>query len=93
MAIPVFIIMIILLVIVGFLVLVVALKNKKEKAKQVDYKAFYIMGVSFLPLGIALFLTTDNPGMLGLTAIGAVYMSIGLSNKDKWNKKPRKRKK
>ena len=92
MAIPVFAIMILLVLIAVAIVLVVVLKNKK-RPKETDYRAFYIMGISFLPLGIVLFLTTDNPGMLGLTALGAVYMSIGLSNKDKWEKKKKKRKK
>lgn len=86
---------IIISVLAGIVVLIglaVAIKRRREGAPQeTDYRAFYIMGISFLPLGIVLMVTTENPGMLGLTALGVVYMAIGLSNRDKWKdtKKPK----
>ena len=81
-----------LLAIGGLLVLIAAWKARKGKVQKTDYKALFIMGICFLPLGIVLFLTTDNPGLLGITALGAVYMSMGLTNNNK-SKKARNRRK
>ena len=42
-----------------------------------DYRAFFILGIVWLPLGIA----TD---IYAFTGIGAVFMILGLANRDKW---------
>ena len=42
------------------------------------------MGVCFFPLGIPLFIATENPGLMGFSILGIIYMSIGLANRDKW---------
>jgi len=42
----------------------------------------FILGISFLPIGIA----TDNPGMWG---VGAVFLVLGLANRDKWKDEPK----
>ena len=68
-------------------VLVAWKKRKDGKSKETDYRAFFIMGISFLPLGIVMTITIGNPGMLGLTALGIIYMIMGLANRDKWKKK------
>ncbi|MFX0207767.1 MAG: hypothetical protein ACFFDT_17390, partial [Candidatus Hodarchaeota archaeon] len=68
-------------------VLVAWKKRKEGKSKETDYRAFFIMGISFLPLGIVMTITIGNPGMLGLTALGIIYMIMGLANRDKWKKK------
>lgn len=68
-------------------VLVAWKKRKEWKSKETDYRAFFIMGISFLPLGIVMTITIGNPGMLGLTALGIIYMIMGLANRDKWKKK------
>ena len=49
-----------------------------------NYKVFFILGVSFLPLGIVLWITTGNPGLIGISGLGAAYIAIGLNNRDKW---------
>ena len=78
-----------LLGIAGILVLIFALRSRNVKVKKTNYQSLFIMGVCFLPLGIALFLATDNPGLLGITALGAVYMSMGMTNKEKAARKRR----
>lgn len=50
---------------------------KKDKEYKPDYRVFFILGITWLPLGIA----TDNTAFLGL---GAVFMVLGLANRDKW---------
>jgi len=53
-----------------------ASSNKEEK-RVPNYRALFIMGITWLPIGIA----TDNPGLWGM---GVVFMIIGASNKNKW---------
>ncbi len=67
-------------IIIGIIVLgalVAFLIFKKKKETPTDYRALFIVGVSWLPLGIA----TENHAF---TAIGIVFMVLGLKNKDKW---------
>jgi hypothetical protein len=74
-------------VIIGIaLVLVYRKKNKEGTFKEPDYRAFFIMGVSFLPMGI-IFTTVISPAFIGFLGIGVCYMAIGLANRDKWHKK------
>ena len=56
-------------------------RNKGQRIEP-DYRVFFILGITWLPLGIA----TDNPGFLGL---GAVFMVIGLANRSKWKEGPK----
>ena len=85
------------LVVSGIGVIVLWKKRKEvktqEKGYQKGYRALFILGLSFLPLGIVfeiIFFTSDIKVflVLGLAfiALGLSYLSIGLGNKDKWNK-------
>jgi hypothetical protein len=74
-------------VIVGVFVLFVMQKKKKEGTyKEPDYRVFFIIGISFLPLGIVLTFAVGNPGFIGFMGLGIAYIAIGLANKDKWKK-------
>ena len=84
-----------LLLIVGILVtlLVVVLRKRKQtgKARATDYKAFFIMGLAFLPTGLAMMIVyffTELPFEIGLPlfALGLIYLVVGLVNRDKWRK-------
>jgi len=55
---------------------------KKENKYEPDYRIFFILGITWLPLGIS----TDNPAFLGL---GALFMVLGLANRDKWKEQPK----
>ena len=77
----------IIAVIIGVIVFFTLRKNQKEGiTREVDYRAFFIMGISFLPMGI-IFTATINPGFIGFIGMGIIYMAIGLANRDKWKKK------
>jgi LPXTG-motif cell wall-anchored protein len=78
-----------ILLAIGILVSIISVffvrrKRKLDGFEETNYKAFFILGITFLPLGIVLSITTDNPGFIGMSGLGAVYMIIGLSNKEKW---------
>lgn len=70
--------MIIALLVVGVAIFYL----KKETEYKPDYRVFFILGVTWLPLGIA----TDNTAFLGL---GAVFFVLGLANRDKWKEQPK----
>ena len=61
--------------IIGLGIFLVA--RKKGAKMEPDYRVFFILGITWLPIGIA----TDNPGLLGM---GAIFMIAGLANKKKW---------
>ena len=43
-----------------------------------EYRTFFIMGVAFLPIGIA----TGNAGFL---AMGLIFIIMGITNREKWS--------
>ena len=77
----------ILLTIIGIVILIVLFaviainRNKGEKIEP-DYRVFFILGITWLPIGIA----TDN---LGLLEMGAIFMVVGLINRSKWKEEPK----
>jgi LPXTG-motif cell wall-anchored protein len=85
-----------LLLLIGILVtllLVVVLRRRKQtgKTEKIDYKAFFIMGLVFLPSGLAMMAVysfTELPFEIGLPlfALGLIYLIISLINRDKWKK-------
>jgi len=85
-----------LLLLVGILVtllLVLVLRKRKRagKAGETDYKAFFIMGLAFLPTGLAMMIVyffTELPFEIGmpLFALGLIYLVVGLFHRDKWAK-------
>ena len=86
---PIIIIMIAILIITiitGIILSIYALKNKKKSNIEPNYQVFFILGICFLPLGTIFMITIENPGFIGFTALGIIYMIIGLSHRDKWEK-------
>lgn len=81
------------LVITGILLVFVMWKRQKDgKQMETDYRAFFIMGVTFLPIGIAMmivYLLAGLPFVIALpfVVLGLVYLVISLNNRDKWKRK------
>ena len=70
--------------IIGIFVLFIMKKKKIEGSyKEPDYRAFFIMGICFLPMGI-IFTSTISPAFISFLALGVIYIAIGLANRDKW---------
>ena len=66
------------LVLIAFIVLFL----KRKKKIPPDYYALFVMGIIWLPMGVVF----EN---YAFTAMGLVFMAIGLINKDKWKKNRR----
>ena len=60
-------------------------KSKLKTNEELDYRVFFIMGISFLPMGIIITVVV-NPGFMGIAAMGLINMAIGLANRHKWKK-------
>ena len=79
------------LIVIG-LVIVLYSQFKKEKIKP-NYRLFFILGMTWVPLGVVFYKTTRNIGFL---IMGVIFLIIGLINKDKWEEtvvvSPQKRK-
>jgi hypothetical protein len=75
-----------LALLVGVILVFVKLKKRKAgKVVEPNYQAFFAIGISFVGMGTAL-TATISPGFIGITALGIIYMIIGLANRDKWTK-------
>jgi hypothetical protein len=89
---PVMSLLLVIGIVITLLLLVVLRKRKKAgKTGETDYKAFFIMGMAFLPTGVAMmlmYLLAEIPFEIGLplVALGLIYLVIGLANRDKWKK-------
>jgi len=81
-------IILIVVVLIGLLLVLVVWRQKKAGiTKETNYQAFFTIGIVWLPIGVV-FMTTINPGLgCAFICIGAVYLAIGLANRDKWRKK------
>jgi hypothetical protein len=76
---PQLIIMIIAgLLTLGLLGVFVVLQRGKEGPAEPDYRVLFILGATWLPVGIA-------TGNVGLWAMGVVFLVIGLANREKWS--------
>jgi len=62
-----------------FAILFVYLIKRRKKPRPPNYYAFFILGLIWLPTGIAM-------GNYALGAMGLVFMIVGLVNKKKWKK-------
>lgn len=74
------------LIVTGILVLLIlflVLRTREPQKRETDYRVFFILGIVWFPLGIAM----DNSVFF---ILGLVYMVIGLANRDKWAKKEKR---
>jgi hypothetical protein len=74
--------------------MVLALRKRKQTTlkAETNYRVFFIMGLIMAPAGLSwmvvsffteLYITVGLP----FFTLGIVYLTIGLNNRDKWNKK------
>ena len=75
----------VLAAIVG-LALVLAWKYRTGKMEQkaTDYKAFFIMGLVWIIIGVAF--TFMDYSMSFFLPMGVIFLVLGLANRDKWGK-------
>ena len=64
--------------------LLILKKRRSGDHEAVNYRAFFVIGITFLPAGVALFASTGNSGFFGMSGMGAAFLAIGLVNREKW---------
>ncbi len=74
------------LVIVGLLALT-AVRKRKGKAEETDYRAFFLMGISWLFLGVP-FIFIYGETFNALFALGVIFTVMGAANRKNWKKEP-----
>lgn len=80
-----------ILAIVGLVLAVLFWRRRREgRVREVNYRAFYIVGIVMTSLGIiwvAISMATDLSFTSGipLMGVGAAYIAIGAANRDKWS--------
>ena len=78
------------LILIGMILVLLVWKKRKEGVfREPDYRAFFIMGIIFLPLGIVflvIYTTRDLPFAVSIPfiAMGIIYMTIGIVKRDSW---------
>jgi hypothetical protein len=84
----IFALIVVVLVVIGLMLTFVVFKKKKEgKMGEPNYRIFFNIGMIWIPVGVV-FMITLNPAVgMAFIAMGVVYMTIGLVNRDKWEKK------
>jgi hypothetical protein len=56
-----------------------------EEKKELNYKAIFLVGITFVGAGVAISAATGAAG-IGITGMGVVFILIGVRNRDKWKK-------
>ena len=75
-------------ILMGIIVaLIVRKKKRDEKLEKANYRAFFIMGITWVPFSIVLMIIAfilQIPFYMGipLLAIGLVYLLVGFKNRD-----------
>ena len=54
------------------------------KKQNFDYKALFILGISFIGVGVVFLAAVNKAIGIAFIAMSIIYMIIGLKNKDKW---------
>jgi uncharacterized membrane protein HdeD (DUF308 family) len=67
-------------------------RSKEGKQQATNYRVFFLMGITFFPIGIILLIfsfTSDTSIAIGIPflVMGITYLVIGLANRDKWDDK------
>jgi len=76
---PFILITIFLLILIGLIFSIYAFKVQKKHHRRADYYNFFMMGIIWLGAGIPL-------KMYPLSAMGLIFMILGLSHKKDWKK-------
>jgi hypothetical protein len=76
-----------ILVLIGIVLTLVFWKKKEGSGiDETNYQVFFILGICLFPVGLV-FLINGNIAFIGLVGMGLIYLIIGLSNRNKWEKK------
>jgi hypothetical protein len=61
-------------------------KKKEGEMIEPNYRVFFILGITWIPIGIVFMVTINFVIGIAFMGMGISYMAIGLANRDKWEK-------
>ncbi len=70
------------LLLVGFVIAIIAMINRRKENRKPNYIAFFIIGICWIPLGI-------STGNYLFSIIGLLCLIVGLVNRKSWNNQPK----
>ena len=77
-----------LLVLIGIILILIVWKKKKDGIiKEPNYQVFFMLGIMWLPVGVVLLFAVNSPIGFAFMGLGIAYLAIGITNRDKWQKK------
>jgi len=71
-----------ILILVGFVIAIIASSIKRKENRKPNYKLFFIIGICWVPVGIA----TQNYVFM---VAGLAFMILGLMKKKEWKDQPK----
>ncbi len=52
--------------------------NPNQGMREPEYRTFFIMGIAFVPIGVA-------TGNAGFWVMGLIFLILGITNREKWS--------
>lgn len=83
-------IILVVMIVAGVIMAFMALRKRKAgRLAEPNYYTFFVLGVSFIPIGLIwmiLSFSLDISFVVGIPflGLGVTYLGIGLANRDKW---------
>ena len=71
-----------ILLLIGSIIAIFATISRRKENRKPNYKAFFIIGVCWLPLGI-------STGNHVFSIVGLVFMILGITHKKSWKNQPK----
>ena len=71
-----------ILLVIGLAIAVISAILKKRENRNLNFKAFFIIGITWIPIGIA----TEN---VVFTFVGLVFLILGVTKKKEWKNQPK----
>jgi len=91
-AIPYMLIAIVIGVVIALGGGILVYRSRKASQESTNYRSLFNMGIVFFPVGVIITVySLLSGGFIGIglpfLILGVIYLAMGLSNRDKWNKK------
>ena len=71
-----------IIIVIGLVIAIISVKARKKEDRKPNYKAFFIIGITWIPIGIA----TQNYFFI---IAGLAFMILGFTKKKEWKNQPK----
>ncbi len=71
-----------IIIVIGLIVAIMSARARRKEGRKPNYKAFFIIGITWIPIGIA----TQNYVFM---VVGLAFMILGFTKKKEWKNQPK----